>query len=408
MLPRDGPLLGGDLSIVSWNILSDNCTQADIGAVLRYSHVPPDDLKWETRCRRILEEVASTKADIICFQEVNLNNVDDLRTPLQDIGYELLLQEKDGPSHPTVNTTCWKHAKLELVAQVHRSRVLTTVLKDAQGRLVAVANCHLQGKPQESLARVKQLQSSLKQLEKLSHHGVVLVGDFNCELQTSACASYLAFGEVLPGVIEWGAEVPFCFSEVASHGYELSSAYPSNSNDFTFTIRGNIGFCGMLDQLWVSHKSLKAVGIRSIFSSETQRSTILAAGLPCAVNPSDHLPVGVVLSWTEDLKDFRKCDDLDRPAVVDHHALLEEIDILLANCPWSDEQKAEWELATTLPELPKRQKPTPEQLELLSSLKARKERLLAELSEDARQILQRVAELQKKAKKQAERAQPSK
>merc|ERR1711977_447851 len=84
--------------------------------------------------------------------------------------------------------------------------------------------------------------------------------------------------------------------------------------------------------------------------------------------------------------------------------LLEEAELLLSNCPWTTAQREEWEAATTLPDLPKKQKPTPEQLQLLQSLRERKERLLAELPDEARQILQRVVELHKQAKKAAAKA----
>jgi len=44
-------------------------------------------------------------------------------------------------------------------------------------------------------------------------------------------------------------------------------------------------------------------------------------------------------------------------------------------------------------------KPSPEQLAVLKSLAARKQKLLGELTEDAQQILKRVVALQKQATK---------
>jgi endonuclease/exonuclease/phosphatase family metal-dependent hydrolase len=64
-------------------------------------------------------------------------------------------------------------------------------------RGVGVVNCHLQGHPSLTTTRVKQLQNSLKELKsRFSHHAVMVVGDFNCCLQDSACSGYLAFGSV--------------------------------------------------------------------------------------------------------------------------------------------------------------------------------------------------------------------
>lgn len=397
-VPRGTPMHGGDLSLLSWNLLAENCTIGGVNKAIRYAHVPPEDLAWETRCSRILREVLVSDADVLCFQEVDIKNEASLRVPLEEAGYAGLLQKKDDAKHPTVNATFWKTCRLNVVSEVHRSRVFTTIFVDEQGRLLAVANCHLEGHPRESVARVKQLQSTLKQLQQLRHHGVIIVGDFNCELQTSACASYLAFGTVLPGVIEWGVDVPCSASQIPGHGYELSSAYPSTGDHFSFTIRGT--WRGLLDQIWHSHRSLQVVGLRNLLENPEHRCMILAQGLPSALNPSDHLPVGAVFKWEGVLPELNAKPTSMQPSTASMNPL-EEAALLLANCPWTEAQRVEWEAATTLPELPKNQKPPPEQLELLQSLRKRKECLLAELTDEARQILQRVVELQKQARKAA-------
>jgi hypothetical protein len=58
----------------------------------------------------------------------------------------------------TGNATFWKRDQLELCWEKHRSRILSTGLKDAEGRILGIVNCHLEGHPRKSLARVKQLQ----------------------------------------------------------------------------------------------------------------------------------------------------------------------------------------------------------------------------------------------------------
>lgn len=84
--------------------------------------------------------------------------------------------------------------------------------------------------------RVTQLQNSLQMLSQQPHHAGMVVGDFNCELRSSACASYLAFGFVSPGVLEWGREVPAL--DVAPHNFPLATAYVPNERDFSFTVSG--------------------------------------------------------------------------------------------------------------------------------------------------------------------------
>ena len=62
---------------------------------------------------------------------------------------------------------------------------------------------HLEGDPLAAAGRVKQLHKALKQLQSdHSHQGLIVCGDFNCQLQASACTSWLALGRVLPGA--WG------------------------------------------------------------------------------------------------------------------------------------------------------------------------------------------------------------
>jgi endonuclease/exonuclease/phosphatase family metal-dependent hydrolase len=77
----------------------------------------------------------------------------------------------------------------------HDSAETTTTTTTTRG--VGVVNCHLQGHPSLTTTRVKQLQNSLKELKsRFSHHAAMVVGDFNCCLQDSACSGYLAFGSV--------------------------------------------------------------------------------------------------------------------------------------------------------------------------------------------------------------------
>ncbi len=68
---------------------------------------------------------------------------------------------------------------------------------------------HLEGHPLKSVARVTQLQNSLRDLAQgvhsAAHHAVVVAGDFNCQMRSSACGAYLSFQSCPPGVLEWGA-----------------------------------------------------------------------------------------------------------------------------------------------------------------------------------------------------------
>jgi len=271
------------------------------------------------------------------------------------------------------------------------------VLADTAGRCVAVLNCHLEGSPQESAQRVKQLQTGLKQLGMVRHQAVIVAGDFNCDLRSSASAAYLAFGSVPAGVLEWGREVPAAASEVPGHGYSLSSAYGAVLTDeFSFTLYGSSVW--FLDQLWFTPGALRLLATRSCFSGVEHRNAIMASGLPSVVEPSDHLPIAAAFSWraASPLELSAAAVAETKPEALDLAAEAEE---LLMACPLTEAQRAEWVAANTLPELPKGKRPSPEQLAELQALKAQREALLAEVDEDARAMLMRVQALQKKANK---------
>mmetsp|Transcript_112887 Transcript_112887/g.364621 ORF Transcript_112887/g.364621 Transcript_112887/m.364621 type:complete len:337 (-) Transcript_112887:68-1078(-) len=318
------------------------------------------------------------------------------------LGYHGVVQKdpKRSSDHPAGNATFWRDEMFRLEAEVSRSRTLTTLLTDASKRGIAVVNCHLEGDPHQASTRVKQLQTALKQVASMEHHAMVVLGDFNCDLRTSASAAYLAFGSVPDGVQEWGRDVPPAAGDVPGHGYSLSSAYNVDSGDeFTFTIRGTSVW--FLDQLWYTPSALEAVATRSAFHGPEHRKTILDRGLPSADDPSDHLPIAAAFRWTSaslpSLATAGAAALAPAPAVP-AHALEREAEELLAACPMSEVQRTEWLRVTTLPpSLPKGGKPAPEQLAAMKELQRQKEAFLAEVGEDAEAMLLRAQQLSRKA-----------
>ena len=61
----------------------------------------------------------------------------------------------------------------------------------------------------------------------LEYHAVLVTGDFNCSPE-SACSAFLAFGSVMPGVIEYGREVAAEVTQVAAHSHSLESVQSGN------------------------------------------------------------------------------------------------------------------------------------------------------------------------------------
>ena len=72
-----------DLSVMSYNILCDK-----YATTAQYGYTAPHDLSWDNRKFRILEEVRSHDADIVCLQEIDRESFDDFfRRELSTNGY---------------------------------------------------------------------------------------------------------------------------------------------------------------------------------------------------------------------------------------------------------------------------------------------------------------------------------
>jgi len=281
---------------------------------------------------------------------------------------------------------------------------------------------------------VKQLQGSLNSLAQKPHHALVIAGDFNCPNGASACSAYLAFGSVPATLLEWGRSVSAEVSLVASHGYDgLVSALPSVTQGGDFTYCTSPGNCvDGLDQIWFTSASLTATRRREIFRSSAERHSIATeTGLPCAANPSDHLPVGAVFAWcTED-----QCRDLSQscpatstslPVDYDRAAttrtaeeLFVEAEQLIEACPLTEDERKEFsdvtasfvrpvtqippsnaaEVLSDSPVKPRGSRPSNEEIEFYKAQKARRDALLARVSYETRQMLECALRLRKKGEK---------
>ena len=142
-------------------------------------------------------------------------------------------ESKHRDARNPIVATFWKRDKFECIGEASvRTRSLTTVLKlktdevaseegaadENEGEdssktaepMVAVVNVHLEGHPRRFSERTHQLQHAISDLAKRIEHerrngeqstaseheigklnALVLAGDFNCELQSSACSTYL-------------------------------------------------------------------------------------------------------------------------------------------------------------------------------------------------------------------------
>ena len=384
-------------SIFSWNILAQKLYESQYKrrriteVALHSSAQPPLNQysphphPWPKRLKRIVEILRHADSDIVCLQECERDTFGRLAQIMSEFGYDAITQEDDRPTKPvrvrnvskhTKNrnhlvATFWKREKFEPACEASiRTRSMTTVLRlkseNESSPTVAVVNVHLEGNPNKSQERTNQLMHSMSDLARVVQddqsgigklNALVLTGDFNCELQSSASSLYMEMGRlgkqaglggvygeaclVLPDllletneaarilhpIMEWSKPLAEDKMNVKPHPFRrngMRSAYPKwlGRNDaaqhFTFCSELSKRPVPGLDQCWYSSSTLRRVGLRNMFvddsglweryffdDDETQsrrddeRMKVLKTGLPdpeCK-HPSDHLPIGAVFNW---------------------------------------------------------------------------------------------------------------
>ncbi|CAJ1949805.1 unnamed protein product [Cylindrotheca closterium] len=466
-------------SLLTWNILSQKLYDAQIKRQNDSTGMEQFGYSWMERLQWIVETLASVDADIVCLQEVDLEPFNqDLLPSMNRLGYNGAIQ--GGENVQEINRRKGKGKRAHLVATfwksrfepldvngfdqvdgavLARGRTLTTLLQDQRegNPILAVINCHLEGHPRQYSARIKQLQHAMDDLvvrcAGVPLNGLCIAGDFNCELQSSACSTYLRIGRIgrkgglggvhgtsanavppsllecdeaakcLDPILEWGKPIPNDeLEKVQPHPFRansLCSCYPEflgkqdARKHFTFCARPNRPVAG-LDQIWYSSLSLKRLALRKPLSTSADRLRVLTNGLPAQRLPSDHLPIGTILDWnavpyssisssSEQIQEIPQLQirPKDLPAAPKPKSPImafTELDMLLVTCPYdSEKQREELEaIVDDVPDLPPdNQKPSSEQLKKLSEMKERRKQLLMGASESARTVMQRILKLKK-------------
>ena len=202
--------LGRQASLVTWNLLAPTyATQT------KFPWASKQALSWSHRRQLIVQQLAAIDADVVCLQEVEVAQWDELYAQLHGLGYDGVLQETRN-GHPVACATLFKRDQLVCVRTESRSRAMIAVAEmapghasagdagDAQRRqLLYVANVHLEAGPQKEQQRLLQLGSLLKRLRMQAEADgaagasapspaaappLVIAGDFNCEPHSAAHA----------------------------------------------------------------------------------------------------------------------------------------------------------------------------------------------------------------------------
>jgi len=305
-------------SLVSWNILAPTFASPS-----RYPWAPPDVLGWSARSPRIVSALSNMDADVVCLQEVEVALWGEFFCQLSDLGYDAVLQKTDG-KHPIANAVLYRRGALRCVRSESRSRVLITVLEAVDAAVTGteplyVANVHLEAGAEKAAQRFCQIKSLLRRLQlqracdvaetqgrpralspSADIHGaaVVLAGDFNFD-RRSALHHLLSTGKLPEDPLVTSFGEPSAIVRKGSIPYShpllpLADTYADCSPPWGPPLRSSYRNGRLLDFIWHSD----GVQCLRVMPIATEAGSQQPHRIPSGAHPSDHLPVGALLSWS--------------------------------------------------------------------------------------------------------------
>jgi len=280
------------ISVLSLNLLSPCYVRVDGQPWNAFPHCEDKILDWPARRAKLLEILRRSDADVICLQEVTLEENDTgakevewlLPSWLQLDGYRAVplgLKAKEwekqaqrnervcGLRAPTGVATLYRSSRFEEAAPAKSGsgsgllvflRGVEPLPGGGEGVLeLAVGNLHLVGDPDKSSEHLKALNSLKKNFGKQDLR--IVCGDFNSECEPTA-------------------EVGKWFAEEGLQEVPTGSSWAEPGRSLR------------LDHIFCSGR-IQAFACTGDLSEEE-----VASGLPCASQPSDHSPVGALLGAT--------------------------------------------------------------------------------------------------------------
>ncbi|KAH8942982.1 hypothetical protein BDL97_13G024800 [Sphagnum fallax] len=213
-------------TIVSYNILAVDNARAHWREL--YYHIPSHVMQWNTRKRKLLQELGLWSPDIICLQEVD--RYDDLNKRLQDMGFTGVYKGRTGMATDGC-AIFWRPARFQLLHEENiefreldlRDNVAqlcvlqmknrnTKAIKDegatqasksgstkGGNNCVVVGNIHVLFNPKRGDVKLGQVRVLLEKAHSLSQEWggapVVIAGDFN-STPLSAVYHYISTSEL--------------------------------------------------------------------------------------------------------------------------------------------------------------------------------------------------------------------
>jgi mRNA deadenylase 3'-5' endonuclease subunit Ccr4 len=311
-----------EFRILSWNLLAPMFAPKE-----KYKYSDPACLPWSYREPRILARLKAWNPDIICLQEMQLDLWDDFLAQMN--GYQGVIQkEKSSKRDLPVNAVLVRDGCAEIVRTESRSRALIVVLKptpnnagsdgekedneddDTEHPMIYLANVHLEAGFDRDETRYFQIRSLMKQLEKQvlldtpdhfkhdidsdidgSEPAVILAGDFNMFSTDDIIYDLLTVGHLPDDDDGDDVLVADTLPEPFLPLLPLRDAYrqcPPVPGPVLMTYRGG----AVLDYIWLS----SSFTVQETWQAHPVAATKLRRTWPNPNQPSDHLPVGAVLS----------------------------------------------------------------------------------------------------------------
>jgi mRNA deadenylase 3'-5' endonuclease subunit Ccr4 len=263
------------VSLVTWNLLAPH-----FASPLKYPWAAMDDLDWSVRESRIVRELMDIDADIICLQEVQVDLWDHLLSQFSGT-YQGTLQKMER-NHPVANAILVRRG-LKITRTESRSRALIAVLMDEEelSSPLYLVNVHLEaGYSDEADAiRFHQVRSLRKRLFHQVNKDAATVDNSPPIVITGDCN--MLRGTPLYSFLQSGTGEP------------LNDAYLEQPPPWGPDVRMTYRSGHLLDYVWVSDSVhvLRTMPVKEAVASMEQKAW------PSAENPSDHIPIGAILSW---------------------------------------------------------------------------------------------------------------
>jgi len=156
---------------MSWNILLQKWYERDN---------KEDIMSWSSRLKLILEKINSLECDIICLQEVDLENAStDFKSLTEEYGY-VVHEINKKRSSIMGNMILWRKGMFDLVdANFKGYAIHARILYKDTNEILWISNVHLKAGLQSGAEqRILQFNSCLKEWAKNKHKGCIC-GDFN-------------------------------------------------------------------------------------------------------------------------------------------------------------------------------------------------------------------------------------